>query len=85
MAKRNARTLAARRAVAEERARLVELRALLGRIGERRLEGDDWAVVETLLAAELDQAESEEGGIARSDEEDGSDSEGKTEAEQVPQ
>lgn len=80
MAKRNAHTLAGLRAIAEERARLVELRALLGRIGERRLEGEDWALVKTLLLAELGQTESEEGSIARTDEEDGS--EGKTEGKQ---
>ena len=82
MAKRNADRLAELRDIAEQRAQLVELRALLGRIRERRLEGDDWAVVNTLLAAEIDQAELEEAGQARSDEEDGA--EGKTEGEQAP-
>lgn len=82
MAKRNAHTLAELQSIAEQSARLVELRALLGRIREHRLEGDDWSVVNTLLAAEIDHAELEEAGQARSDEEDGS--EGKIEGGRVP-
>lgn len=53
---------------------LAELRALLGRIDEHRLEADDWAVVDSLVAGLLDQAEpgQEWLSIELSDEEDGS-------------
>lgn len=53
---------------------LAELRALLGRIDEHRLEADDWAVVDALVAGLLDQAEpgQEWLSIELSDEEDGS-------------
>jgi hypothetical protein len=36
---------------------LAELRALLGRIDEHRLEADDWAVVDALVAELIEQAE----------------------------
>ena len=38
-------------------ARLAELRAVLVRVEQRRLEADDWAVVNALLSELIDQAE----------------------------
>jgi len=37
--------------------KLSDLRALLGRIDQRRLEADDWAVVNALISEVIDQAE----------------------------
>jgi hypothetical protein len=56
---------------------LAELRALLGRIEQRRLEPDDWAVVDGLLSEFIDQADpgQELVVIGRSEEEEAVDTE----------
>lgn len=59
-------------------ATLAELRALLGRVQQRRLEAGDWAVVNALVSEEIDQAEPGQEWLIIGPSEDDEDSGGKT-------